>query len=150
MFQSEDIKCEVLSEQDGQDIVIKIKDEIKYYIEVKSRWDKQTSIRMSKNQTLKSNEYQKIYALCSVDMTDYHGKDKFEISDINKILDNIKFVNNIGEKVEHLVDVFKQTKQIDEIHLDGDYRTLVPQKVIEEFGISFNKFEDDLITLLST
>ncbi|AUC13700.1 hypothetical protein BTO06_00415 [Tenacibaculum sp. SZ-18] len=150
LFQPEDIKCEVLGEQDGQDIVIKIKDEIKYYIEVKSRWDKRTSIKMSRNQTLRSNEHHNIYALCSVDMTDYHEEDRFEISDINKILDNIKFVNNIGEKVEHLVEVFEQTKQLDEIHLDGDYRTLVPQKVIEAFGLSFRRFEDYLIASLKS
>ncbi|MEQ6118025.1 DUF3883 domain-containing protein [Reichenbachiella sp. MALMAid0571] len=150
LFLPEDIKCEVLGEQDGQDIVIKIKDEIKYYIEVKSRWDKRTSIRMSRNQTLRSNEHHNIYALCSVDMTDYHEEDRFEISDINKILDKIKFVNNIGEKVEYLVEVFEQTKQLDEIHLDGDYRTLVPQKVIEESGLSFNLFEDYLITSLKS
>ncbi|MBD0779298.1 DUF3883 domain-containing protein [Maribacter sp. ANRC-HE7] len=150
LFQPEEIKCEVLGEQDGQDIVIKIKDEVKYYIEVKSRWDKRTSIKMSRNQTLKSNEQQDIYALCSVDMTDYHGEDRYEISDINKILDKIKFVNNIGEQVEHLVKVLKQTKEQDEIHLDGDYRTLVPQKVIEEFGLSFNHFEDYLINSLKS
>jgi hypothetical protein len=148
LFQPEDIKCEVVGEQDGQDIVIKIKDEVKYYIEVKSRWDKRTSIKMSRNQTLRSNEYQDIYALCSVDMTDYHEDDRFEISDINKISDNIKFVNNIGEKVEHLVKVFEQTKELDEIHLDGDYRTLVPQKVIEAFGLSFSNFESYLVNLL--
>ncbi len=148
LFQPEDIKCEVLGEQDGQDIIIKIKGEIKYYIEVKSRWDKRTSIRMSRNQTLRSNENKEIYALCSVDMTDYHEEDRFEISDINKILDKIKFVNNIGKMVEHLVAVFEQTKQLDVIHLDGDYRTLIPQKVIEEFGLNFNHFETYLTNLL--
>jgi hypothetical protein len=150
LFQPEDIKCEVLGEQDGQDIVIKIKDEVKYYIEVKSRWDKRTSIKMSRNQTLRSNEQKDIYALCSVDMTDYPGEDRFEISDINKVLDTIIFVNNIGEHVEHLVKVLKQTKEQDEIHLDGDYSTLVPQKVIEEFGVSFNHFEDYLINSLKS
>lgn len=150
LFQPEDIKCEVVGEQDGQDIVIKIKEEVKYYIEVKSRWDKRTSIKMSRNQTLRSNEHQDIYALCSVDMTDYHEEDRFEISDINKILDNIKFVKNIGEQVEHLVQVLEQTKELDEIHLDGDYRTLVPQKVIEEFGSNFNHFENYLVNLLKS
>ncbi len=148
LFQPEYIKCEVLGEQDGQDIVLKIKDEVKYYIEVKSRWDKRTSIKMSKNQTLRSNEHQDIYALCSVDMTDYYEEDRFEISDINKISDNIKFVNCIGEKVEDLVKVFKQTKELDEIHLDGEYRTLVPQKIIDEFGLNFIQFEYYLIDLL--
>jgi hypothetical protein len=139
LFQPEDIKCEV-----------KIKDEVKYYIEVKSRWDKRTSIKMSRNQTLRSNEHQDIYALCSVDMTDYHEEDRFEIPDINKILDNIQFVKNIGKKVEHLVQVFEQTKELDEIHLDGEYRTLVPQKVIEAFGLSFSRFSEYLITTLKS
>lgn len=148
IFKPEDIKCEVLGEQDGQDIVIKIKDVIKYYIEVKSRWDKRTSIKMSRNQTIRANEQKSNYALCSVDMTDYRGEDRFEISDLNKILDNIKFVNDIGLQVEHLVNVFKQTKQQDEIHLDGDYGTLIPQKIIEKIGMNFHEFERDIIDLL--
>lgn len=148
IFQPEDIKYDVLEKQDGQDIVIKIKNEIKYYIEVKSRWDKRTSIKMSKNQTIRSNEQQNIYALCSVDMTDYHEEDRYKISDINKVLDNIKFVNNIGDQVKHLVTVLKQTKEQDKIHLDGDYKTLIPQKVIEEFGLSFDRFETYLIDSL--
>ena len=144
----DDIKYEVKGEQDGQDIIIKIKDQAKYYIEVKSRWDKRTSIKMSKNQTLQSNEQKTKYALCSVDMTDYIGDDRFEISDISKILDNILFVNDIGEHVEHLIEVLKQTNKDDEIHLDGDYRTLVPQSIINEFGISISEFETYLIDLL--
>ncbi|QXP65787.1 sacsin N-terminal ATP-binding-like domain-containing protein [Polaribacter sp. AHE13PA] len=148
IFQPEDIKCEVIGEQDGQDIVIKIKGEIKYYIEVKSRWDKRTSIKMSKNQTIRSNEQKNIYSLCSIDMTDYEGEDRYEITDITKILGNIKFVNDIGSHVEHLINVLKQTNEQDEIHLDGDYRTLIPQKVIEGFGVSFTEFETYLIELL--
>lgn len=148
LFEPEDIKCEVLGEQDGQDIVIRIMDEIKYYIEVKSRWDKRTSVKMSRNQTLRAFQHHKSYALCYVDMTDYHQEDRFEISDINKILDKISFVINIGERVEHLVGVFEQTKHSDEIRLDGDYRTLVPQTIFDAFGKSFNQFEEYLITSL--
>jgi hypothetical protein len=148
IFNPDDIKYEVKGEQDGQDIIIKIKDEAKYYIEVKSRWDKRTSIKMSKNQTLRSNENKTKYALCSVDMTDYFGDDRFEITDISKILDNIIFVNDIGIHVEHLIEVLKQTNKDEEIHLDGDYRTLVPQSIVNEFGISISEFETYLIDLL--
>lgn len=146
IFNPDDI--EVKGEQDGQDIIIKIKKEAKYYIEVKSRWDKRTSIKMSKNQTLRANEQKINYALCSVDMTEYEGEDRFEITDISKILNNILFVNDIGIHVEHLVDVLKQTSKEEEIHLDGDYRTLVPQSIINEFGISISAFETYLIDLL--
>jgi len=148
IFRPEDIIAEVKEEQDGQDIIIKIKEEIKYYIEVKSRWDKKTSIKMSKNQTLRSNEHITNYALCSVDMTDYVGEDRFEIEDISKIIDNIKFVNDIGKHVEHLIAVLKQTDQKEEIHLDGDYRTLIPQKVITDYGVPIKEFETYLIDLL--
>lgn len=148
IFEPEDIVAEVKEEQDGQDIIIKIKGHIKYYIEVKSRWDKKTSIKMSKNQTIRSNEQKEIYSLCSVDMTDYVGEDRFEISDISKISDNIIFVNDIGNKVEHLIEVLKQTNKEEEIHLDGDYRTLVPQSKVNEYGISLSAFESYLIDLL--
>ena len=148
IFNPNDIKYEIKGEQDGQDIIIKIKDEAKYYIEVKSRWDKRTSIKMSKNQTLRSNEQKTNYALCSVDMTEYTGDDRFEISDLSKILDNIIFVNDIGVHVEHLIEVLKQTNKEEEIHLDGDYRTLIPQSIINDFGISFSVFETYLIDFL--
>ena len=148
IFQPEDIIAEVKEEQDGQDIIIKIKGVTKYYIEVKSRWDKKSSIKMSKNQTLRSNEQKLNYALCSVDMTDYFGDDRFEIADISKIIDNIKFINNIGEHVEHLIDVLKQTDKVEEIHLDGDYRTLIPQSIIIDYGKPISEFETYLIDLL--
>jgi predicted nucleic acid-binding Zn-ribbon protein len=148
IFNPEDIKYEVKGEQDGQDIIIKIKDEVKYFIEVKSRWDKRTSIKMSKNQTLRANEQKIKYALCSVDMSEYEGDDRFKISDISKISGNIIFVNDIGTHVEHLIAVLKQTNKEEEIHLDGDYRTLVPQSIINEFGISISEFETYLIDLL--
>jgi hypothetical protein len=147
-FKPEDIIAEVKEEQDGQDIIIKIKNEIKYYIEVKSRWDKSTSIIMSKNQTIRSYDQKDIYALCSVDMTNYVGEDRFEISDISKISENIKFVKDIGVHVSPLIEVLKQTNVQDEIHLEGDYKTLIPQKIIEDFGISLSKFEMYLINLL--
>ncbi|RAR46450.1 sacsin N-terminal ATP-binding-like domain-containing protein [Flavobacterium lacus] len=144
----DDIKYEIKGEQDGQDIIIKIKEEAKYYIEVKSRWDKKTSIKMSKNQTLRSNEQKSNYALCSVDMTDYIGEDRFEIVEISKIIDNIKFINDIGVHVEHLIEVLKQTDATEEIHLDGDYRTLIPQSIITEKGIKLSQFETYLIEFL--
>jgi hypothetical protein len=148
LFPPEQIKCDVLSEQDGQDIVIKINNQIKYYIEVKSRWDPKSSIKMSRNQTIRSNEQKQNYALCAIDMTKYVGEDRYKIDDLNKILENIKYVTDIGNHVEHLVDVLKQTNETQEIHLDGDYRTLIPQKKIEEFGISVSQFENYLIDIL--
>jgi hypothetical protein len=147
-FEPEEIIADVIEEQDGQDIIIKIRGAIKYYIEVKSRWDKNTSIRMSKNQTIRSNEQKEIYSLCSVDMTNYIGEDRYEVKEIEKISGNLMFVNDIGDHVKHLIDVLKQTNITDEIHLDGDYRTLVPQKIIDDYGIPLTEFETYIIQLL--
>lgn len=145
IYEPEEITYEVKEEQDGQDIVIKIKNEITYYIEVKSRWDKKTSIKMSKNQTLRAYKSFEIYSLCSVDMTNYFEDDRYEIQDIDKIVQFITFMPTIGKAVEHLAEVLEQTNEKEQIHLDGDYRTLVPQHIIEDNGITLTDFEHLLI-----
>lgn len=142
------INYEIKEEQNGQDIIIKIDDVAKYYIEVKSRWDARNSIQMSKNQTLCSYEEKEHYSLCSVDMTKYNGEDKYEIADFSKIIQNVRFVNDIGERVEHLTDVLYQTDRDNEIRLNGEYKTTVPQTIVNEKGMSLLEFEDYLVYLL--
>ena len=143
----ENIKADIEDVQDGQDIIIKINEQPRYFIEVKSRWDVNTSIRMSKNQTLRADEQKNNYALCSVDMTKYIGDNKFEVQDIELIKHCITFDNEIGHEVTHLISVLNQTNDIETIHLDGDYRTLVPMKFIDK-GLNFDEFEKYLIEFL--
>lgn len=141
------IKAEVKDVQDGQDIVISLDDNPVYFIEVKSRWDVNNSVRMSKNQTLRANEHQTNYSLCSVDMTKYEGSNKYSVSDIEEIRSFIRFNNDIGSKVVHLIDVLNQANEPNTIHLDGDFRTLVPQSYIEG-GMTLKDFETHLISAL--
>ncbi len=142
------IKAEVKDVQDGQDIVISLDDNPVYFIEVKSRWDVNNSVRMSKNQTLRANEHQTNYSLCSVDMTKYEGSNKYKVSDIEEIRSSIRFNNDIGSKVGHLIDVLNQANEPNTIHLDGDFRILVPQSYIEG-GMTLKDFETHLISALS-
>jgi hypothetical protein len=144
---SEVIEVEIKNEQDGQDIIIKVNREPKYFIEVKSRWDVNSSYRMSKNQTLKAYAQKDNYALCTVDMTQYHGDDRTKVKSLNHIEHLIRFNENIGEKVEHLIAVLEQTNEPDSIHLDGDYRTLIPISFVDK-GIDIKTFEDSLVELL--
>lgn len=144
----ESINYEIKEEQNGQDIIIKIDDVPRYYIEVKSRWDPRNSIQMSKNQTLRSFEKKEKYALCSVDMTKYEEEDKFDIEDFNKIINNVKFIIDIGSRVEHLTSVLYQTEKDAEIRLNGEYKTTVPQTVVVEKGMSVIDFENYLVALL--
>lgn len=145
----ENIKAEVQDVQDGQDIIIKIGGNPVYFIEVKSRWDVNNPIRMSKNQTLRADEQKDNYALCSVDMTKYLGENKYSVEDIAEIIHSIKFNTEIGYEVTHLIDVLNQTNESDTIHLDGDFRTLVPMKHIDN-GKTLSEFENFIITFLKS
>ncbi|WP_233900846.1 sacsin N-terminal ATP-binding-like domain-containing protein [Tenacibaculum piscium] len=142
------INYEIKEEQNGQDIIIKIDDIPKYFIEVKSRWDSRSSIQMSKNQTLRSFEEKDNYALCSFDMTKYEGEDRYEITDFNKIINSVKFVIDIGERVKHLTDVLYQTNIDSEIRLNGEYKTTIPQTIVNEKGMNVLEFENYLVTFL--
>jgi predicted nucleic acid-binding Zn-ribbon protein len=143
------IEAEIKDVQDGQDIVISVNKVPYYFIEVKSRWDSNNSIRMSKNQTLQANEQKENYSLCSVDMTKYEGKDRYEVENINDIKHLIKFNTNIGDEVIHLIEVLNQTNEPNTIHLDGDYRTLIPQTYIDT-GKNMADFESFLVSYLSS
>jgi hypothetical protein len=144
----ENIKAEIQDVQDGQDIIIKINEIAVYFIEVKSRWDINSSIRMSKNQTLRANEQKDNYSLCSVDMTKYKGINRFDVQSIGEIQHCIRFNKNIGYEVVHLIEILNQTNVPDTIHLDGDYRTLVPMKYVEN-GLELPEFEKYLISFLT-
>ena len=145
---SANIKVDVENVQDGQDIIISIDKKPLYYIEVKSRWDVNSSIRMSKNQTLRADEQKDNYALCSVDMTKYKGQNKYTVETIEEIDHCIKFNTGIGYEVSHLIEVLNQTNESDTIHLDGDYKTLVLMKFIDE-GITIKEFESFIINFLN-
>ena len=143
------IKAEIKNVQDGQDIVILLNTLPVYYIEVKSRWDVNSSVRMSKNQTLRAFEQKENYSLCSVDMTNYNEENKYKVESINDIKDRIKFNNDIGSNVAHLIDVLNKSNEADTIHLDGDFRTLIPQTYIGK-GMGLTEFEAFIIDFLKT
>ncbi|WP_417856729.1 sacsin N-terminal ATP-binding-like domain-containing protein [Xanthomarina gelatinilytica] len=144
----ENINATITSEQDGQDLVIYIEDKAVYYIEVKSKWLETTPIRISRNQTLRADENPDCFALCSIDMTKYTGADKYEIESVDSIVQYMKFNTDVGSKVGHLVDIYSNAHQVDKFSLDGDYRTLIPAKYIQE-GIDLADFEKSLIEDIS-
>lgn len=136
-------------EQGGQDIILRKDGEDIFYVEVKSRWDKNNSIRMSTLQMERSVKEKNRYALCSVNMTEYEEEDKFEVKDIKIIIDKIQFVEDIGFKVEPLISTqLAITDKRNEVSLTGDYQASVPQTVVNQ-GSDFNTFIDNLITKLN-
>lgn len=117
--------------QNGQDIIVYLNSTPIYYIEVKSRWDSNSSIRMSKNQTINAAANPNCYALCSVDMTKYEGvADRYEVREIEKIMDLIKFNTDIGTKVEGFAQTMETLNATADFRLEGDLRTVVPLSYI--------------------
>lgn len=110
--------------QGGQDIVILLDENPVYYIEVKSRWNSQNSISMSKLQLQRAVEQNQRYALCAVDVTRYMGtNDKYKLS-THEILPLTKFVTNVGSTIKPLIEdnLEAEKEQEKSIHL-GDNST---------------------------
>ncbi len=144
---SQNLNATVKSEQDGQDLVVYIDDKPVYYIEVKSKWLETTPIRISRNQTLRAHQNPNCFALCSIDMTKYTGADKYEIEKIDSVFEFMKFNTDLGNKVDHLVEIYENAHQIDKFSLDGDYRTLIPAAYIKN-GVDLFEFETQLLSIL--
>ena len=95
------IDCKIDDVQGGQDIVISRNGEPIYFIEVKSRWSTDQSIRMSTTQHIKSVENENNYALCAVDMMGFsHDQavmgEELTSYQMEEFINSIKCVTNIG------------------------------------------------------
>jgi hypothetical protein len=141
---ADEVKADTKDVQNGQDIIIMLSGEPVYYIEVKSRWDSDNPIRMSKNQTKRAFEKKEIYALCSVDLVQYRGGDALDVKDLNEIADCMYFGRDIGEKVEHLIGIIEEESVPDLINLEGDFRTRVPMSYVQ-CGEDLKTFEKYLL-----
>jgi hypothetical protein len=145
IIQTKNVNVEEL--QNGQDMVINVNGEIAYYIEVKSRWDNRNSITMSPRQMEESVKNMNNYSLCCVDMCDYYpdNEDRYLVDDITKIVDRVKVLVDIGEKVNPLIETsLKRKDSVMEVTLSGDYRAIIPQPYVNN-GLSFDEFVELLI-----
>lgn len=143
-------KVEVREQQGGQDIIVEYNNSIVYYIEVKSRWDIRNSITMSPLQMKNSVINKSKYSLCCVDMTDYKvgESDRYNVTDIDIIIDRINVLNDIGDRIEPLLIGVLAVKDIEnEISLTGDYRGTIPQTIVK-LGESIDNFVNHLIQVI--
>ena len=128
----------VENEQYGHDLVVYYNNEPVYYLEIKSRWGSDQSVMMSPLQIRTSVEESENYALCCVDMTGYNHPDSDEhrYPAIEDTIGNIKCLPNIGSLNSELVKVSDPWND-DNIHIGGDFKAIVPQKVINTNSIDF-------------
>lgn len=145
---AEDFTYSIDDVQNGQDIIIRYKGSIIYYIEVKTKWNFTTSgpAYMSKNQVLKACRNIGHYALCCVDLTNYDLPDRNYPETIERIEAKIKFRLDIGSILQ---DLMKPTLEADDkpddsVAIDGDYKARIPAKIFRQ-GISLDSFIDHLL-----
>ncbi len=134
--------------QGGQDIVVFLDENPVYFIEVKSRWNSQNSVSMSKLQLQRAVEQNQRYALCAVDITRYTGtNDRYKLA-LHEILPLTKFVTNIGNTIKPLIEdnLEAEKEQEKSIHLI-DYRGIIPQDIIQN-GNDFYKFVDLVLEII--
>lgn len=145
-----DLQIKVRDEQGGQDIVIEYNNTIIYYIEVKSRWNIRYSITMSSLQMKNSVLNKDKYSLCCVEMSDFKNGDpeRYNVSNIQEIFSRINVLNDIGNKIEPLLNGILAVKDYEnEISLTDDYRGIIPQSIVKS-GKNFDSFVLDLIYLI--
>lgn len=147
-FNNDEI-IETTDVQGGQDIVVYLDKEPFYFIEVKSRWNSESSVSMSKLQLQRAVEENERYSLCSVDITRYLGaNNRYDLS-INEIIPLTKFVNKIGVNIEPLIEsnLLAEKSSEELIHLI-DYRGIIPQEIIK-VGSEFDEFVSSLLTKIN-
>lgn len=148
------ISVSTLSQQDGQDIVVKYKngdvENVIYYLEVKAHWDTKTVVTMSRNQINQAIRHADKYSLCVADLVPFYpeGSSRHFPEDINLILHLIKVRMDIGHALASIVGNAVQPRtDEDGIQLTGDYRATVPKAVYSK-GIDFLTFIDNLAGIL--
>lgn len=141
------LPVQVLEEQGGQDMVVKLNGQVVYYLEVKSRWQEGYSTTLSHLQSLRAAENPDCYALCCVDLTTYFPTGEAQrhvIKSVEEIESLICFLPDIGSRVDALTaNVRAAEKSPKAVKLAEEFRVLVPQDVVRQ-GIGLSAF----ITLL--
>jgi hypothetical protein len=137
------LPVEVLEEQGGQDMVVKLNGQVVYYLEVKSRWQVGYSTTLSHLQSLRAAENSDCYALCCVDLTTYFPTGEAQrhvIKSVEEIENLICFLPDIGSRVDALTaNVRVAEKSPEAVKLAEEFRVLVPQEVVQQ-GVGLSVF----------
>lgn len=139
---------EVNDIQNGQDIIIKFKGKIIYYIEVKSKWNFANPAHMSTNQMQQAVLNPDKYALCCIDLTQYSSAIADGI-DIDTIVENTYVHLDIGKDLGYYLDKIVKDQNDNESTLKiSDYQSNLNKgyfkKINHEVGIK--PLIDDILT----
>lgn len=146
-----EVNIKVENEQGGQDLIVYKNGCPVYYIEIKSRWNSDQSVMMSPLQMSNSVVQSANYALCCVNMVDFGSGDLLEkhiYPPLEDVIERIKCLTNIGKLNEKLIDSVSLTANINNVHIGGDYKCIIPQSVINSEGVLFSQMLSDILAIL--
>lgn len=132
--------------QYGQDLIVSYNNEPVYFIEVKSRWISNSPVNMSRSQMFESVEESDRYALCYVDMSNnkISSSGIHQYPEFSLLKDNIRFIDNIGSLNKECIDSVRCSEE--KVYIGGDYKCVVPHKVIKENGLMIDEFLERMVS----
>lgn len=158
MPESKDVNyVDVDDEQNGQDIVVKVKKNGEwkniYFVEVKSKWDFNEAAHMSMRQVRMASLNPNMYALCCVDLRSFKDQNLANLEE-SVILNATHVKMDVGKTLFPMVaGILDADKQPDETFIKiSDYRSNIPAKVFEvgePFDALLTKIEQKAREVLS-
>lgn len=147
---SSDEKLQTIEEQNGQDFIIYKAGKPIYYIEVKSRWDSEGIVALSKRQVECCAKNKDNYAVVTVNVANYKSKNKIEYENISfkDLYEDTRVNEDLGDDFEKLVKENNEFEKTIENTKLIEFRGHIPQKRIETKGILFEDFISNLKKLL--
>ncbi|WP_337964802.1 DUF3883 domain-containing protein [uncultured Flavobacterium sp.] len=137
-------------EQNGQDFIIYKSGIPIYYIEVKSRWDSEGIVALSKRQVECCGKNKDIYAVITVNVADYKSRNKLVDENISfeDLYQDIYVNIDLGKNFEELIKQNQQFEKIAENTKLIEYRGHIPQDRIKNKSIDFNSFINIIKSIL--
>lgn len=120
-----------------------------YFIEVKSRWGREQSVMMSPLQMSMSVENSDNYALCCIDMSHlgHVEVEEHHYPSLNEVLPYIKVLSQIGSINKEVASI-AEGKHQRLVYVGGDYKCVVPQSTIQEYGNEFSSLVNNIVSAL--
>jgi len=141
-----ELKARVDDVQGGQDIIVSINDKPIYYIEVKSRWVSADSVMMSATQLNRSVEKKDCYSLFAVDMVGFNDENVREHKypdSMDAFINRIRVLTRIGTLNDEILPTKRDPNE--QVHIGGDYKAIIPQRLIERDHIGYKEFIDKVL-----
>ena len=85
-------------------------------------------------------------SLFAVDMVGFNGenvKEHIHPDSVEEFVSRISVVSNIGELNEEIIPTRRDPNE--EVHIGGDYKAVVPQNLIRNNHISYQRFVDEVL-----